>query len=45
MVKAGEFGKMVALRGNDMQAVSLEEATAKLKIVTPEWLQLADHFL
>src|SRR5882762_10446084 len=44
MVAAGEFGKMVALRGNEMQAVSLEEATAKLKTVTPDWLKLADTF-
>ncbi len=44
MVKAGEFGKMVALRGNEMKAVSLEEATAKIKTVPPEWLKLADTF-
>jgi len=44
MVAAGEFGKMVALRGNDVKAVSLEEATSKLKIVTPDWLKLADTF-
>ena len=44
MVAAGEFGKMVALRGNDVKSVSLEEATAKLKTVTPDWLKLADSF-
>ena len=44
MVAAGDFGKMVALRGNEVKAVSLEEATAKLKIVTPDWLKLADTF-
>jgi 6-phosphofructokinase 1 len=44
MVAQGEFGKMVALRGNDMKAVSLEEATAKLKTVTPDWLQFTDTF-
>jgi phosphofructokinase-like protein len=44
LVATGEFGKMVALRGNDVVGVSLEEATAKLKIVTPEWLKLADTF-
>src|SRR5439155_16840365 len=38
MVATGEFGKMVALRGNEMKAVSLEEATAQLKTVTPDWL-------
>jgi len=44
IVAAGEFGKMVALRGNEMKAVSLEEATSKIKTVTPEWLALADTF-
>ena len=44
MVAAGEFGKMAALRGNDMAAVPLSEATSKLKIVTPDWLKLADTF-
>ena len=40
----GEFGKMVALRGNDVVGVSLEEATAKLKTVPQNWLDLADVF-
>jgi len=44
LVAAGKFGQMVALRGNDVVGVSLEEATAKLKIVPPQWLQLADTF-
>ena len=42
LVAAGDFGKMVALRGDAVVGVSLEEATAKLKTVTPEWLALAD---
>ena len=42
LVAAGDFGKMVALRGNDVIGVSLEEATAKLKTVPKEWLALAD---
>ena len=42
LVAAGDFGKMVALRGNDVIGVSLEEATRKLKIVPPDWLALAD---
>jgi phosphofructokinase-like protein len=42
LVAAGDFGKMAALRGNDVIGVSLEEATAKLKTVPPEWLALAD---
>jgi len=44
LVAAGQFGQMVALRGNDVVGVSLQEATAKLKTVPPEWLTLADTF-
>lgn len=44
LVAAGQFGQMVALRGNDVVGVSLEEATAKLKTVSPDWLKLADTF-
>jgi 6-phosphofructokinase len=44
LVAAGQFGQMVALRGNEVVGVSLEEATAKLKTVPPEWLKLADVF-
>ncbi len=42
LVAAGEFGKMVALRGNDVVGVSLEEATKELKVVSKDWLKLAD---
>jgi ATP-dependent phosphofructokinase / diphosphate-dependent phosphofructokinase len=44
LVESGHFGQMVALRGNDVMGVSLEEATAKLKTVPAEWLKLADVF-
>jgi phosphofructokinase-like protein len=44
LIAQGKFGQMVALRGNEVVGVSLEEATAKLKIVTPAWLALADTF-
>jgi 6-phosphofructokinase 1 len=44
LVDQADFGKMVALRGNDVVGVSLESATAKLKTVPPEWLQFADIF-
>jgi ATP-dependent phosphofructokinase / diphosphate-dependent phosphofructokinase len=44
LVAQGQFGQMAALRGNDVVGVSLEEATAKLKTVPPEWLQFADIF-
>ncbi len=42
LVHQKRFGLMAALRGNAMEGVSLEEATAKLKTVTPEWIDLAD---
>lgn len=37
-----DFGKMVALKGDAVVPVSLKEATAKLKTVTPAWLKLLD---
>ncbi|MDE2292154.1 MAG: ATP-dependent 6-phosphofructokinase [Elusimicrobia bacterium] len=40
---AGKFGNMVALKGTEVVPVSLQEATAKLKTVTPEWLDLLDR--
>jgi 6-phosphofructokinase 1 len=44
LVKEGKFGQMVALRGTEVIGVSLEEATSKLKTVTPDWLQFAKTF-
>jgi phosphofructokinase-like protein len=44
LVSQGKFGQMVALRGNEVVGVSLEEATAKIKTVPPTWLALADTF-
>ena len=44
LAHAGEFGQMAALRGDDIVAVSLEEATAQLKTVTPEWYAVAQAF-
>lgn len=44
LVEKGQFGQMVALRGNEVVGVSLAEATAKLKTVPKEWLDLADVF-
>jgi 6-phosphofructokinase 1 len=40
----GRFGQMAALRGDDVIAVSLDEATAQLKTVTPEWYSVAKAF-
>ena len=44
LAHAGEFGQMAALRGDDIVSVSLEEATAKLKTVPPEWYAVAQMF-
>jgi phosphofructokinase-like protein len=41
---AGEFGQMAALRGDDIVAVPLAEATAELKLVTSEWYDVAKAF-
>jgi len=42
--RAGEFGTMAALRGDDIVAVPLAEATAELKTVPPEWYAVAQAF-
>ncbi|HEY2373044.1 MAG TPA: ATP-dependent 6-phosphofructokinase [Gaiellaceae bacterium] len=44
LAQAGQFGQMAALRGDDIVAVSLEEATAQLKTVPPEWYAVAQAF-
>jgi phosphofructokinase-like protein len=44
LAHTGKFGNMAALRGDDVIAVSLEEATAQLKTVTPEWYAVAQAF-
>jgi phosphofructokinase-like protein len=44
LAHAGEFGTMAALRGDDIVAVPLAEATAELKLVTPEWYDVARAF-
>src|SRR5437762_5675880 len=41
---AGEFGQMAALRGDDVGAVPLAEATAQLKVVPREWYDVARAF-
>ena len=40
----GRFGRMAALHGDDIVDVSLEEATAQLKTVPPEWYEVAKAF-
>jgi phosphofructokinase-like protein len=44
LAHGGQFGQMAALRGDDVVAVSLAEATAQLKTVTPEWYAVAQAF-
>jgi 6-phosphofructokinase 1 len=44
LAQAGQFGQMAALRGDDIVSVSLEEATAELKTVPPEWFAVAQAF-
>jgi len=41
---SGDFGKMAALRGDDIVAVPLAEAIAELKTVPPEWYAVAQAF-
>ena len=41
---AGEFGQMAALQGDDVVAVPLAEATAELKRVPREWMDVARAF-
>jgi 6-phosphofructokinase 1 len=43
-VKAGNFGKMAALRGNDIVLVPLADAVAQLKTVPPELYEEAKTF-
>jgi 6-phosphofructokinase 1 len=44
LVHEGRFGQMAALRGDDVIAVSLDEATAQLKTVPLEWYDVAKTF-
>jgi 6-phosphofructokinase 1 len=44
LVETGGFGQMAALRGKDVIAVSLQEATAELKTVTDDWYEVARAF-
>ncbi len=44
LTRAGEFGTMAALRGDDIVSVPLAEATAELKTVPPEWYAVAQAF-
>jgi len=41
LVRAGEFGKMVALQANRIVPITLESAVGRLKTVEPEFYELA----
>lgn len=36
LIAQGEFGRMIALKGNDISSISLEEVAGKLKLVTED---------
>jgi 6-phosphofructokinase 1 len=44
LVKKGQFGQMVALRGNSIVSIPIEEAVGKLKTVDAEFYDLAKTF-
>jgi phosphofructokinase-like protein len=44
LVLEGRFGRMAALHGDAIVDVSLEEATAELKRVPPQWYEVARAF-
>jgi 6-phosphofructokinase 1 len=44
LVEERKFGRMAALRGDDIVDVALSEATAELKTVPPRWFAVAKAF-
>jgi ATP-dependent phosphofructokinase / diphosphate-dependent phosphofructokinase len=44
LVQEGRFGRMAALQGDSIVDVSLEEATAELKMVPDDWYEVARAF-
>ncbi|HZT17019.1 MAG TPA: ATP-dependent 6-phosphofructokinase [Gaiellaceae bacterium] len=44
LVAEGKFGRMAALKGDDVVDVSLEEATAELKTVPDDWYEVGRAF-
>src|SRR3989338_67355 len=44
LVKKGQFGQMVALKGNDIISVPIEMAVGQLKTVDPAFYQMAKVF-
>lgn len=44
LINEGNFGKMVALKGNDVVPVPLAEATGQLKTVDANWIKFMEAF-
>jgi 6-phosphofructokinase 1 len=44
LVEQGRFGRMAALRGDEIVDVSLDEATEELKTVPSHWYDVAKAF-
>ena len=44
LIEQQEFGKMAALKGNEVIGIPLEEATREIKIVSQDWIDLAKIF-
>lgn len=44
LIEQGEFGKMAAMKGNEIIAVPLEEATSEIKKVSQKWIDFAELF-
>lgn len=44
LIQTGNFGKMAALKGNDIVAVPLKDATGELKTVDDKLFGVAEHF-
>ena len=41
LIKAGQFGRMAAIRGEQITSLPIEEAVSRLKTVDPELYELA----
>ena len=44
LIEEGKLGHMVCLKGNQITSIPLLEAMSKLKLVTQEWIRLAEIF-
>ena len=44
LVRAGQFGQMVALKGTEIVSVAIEVAVGKLKTVDPSFYEMAKVF-